>query len=360
MRFDLVSVLALASVGVCSAGSIEIGQVSSGNNLGLTYAYITGTGGCAPGVASCVTGSVGGTAGSNSTGPGTPTSATTGFEEKNYENILFATAKNGTTPATPFSGYNQTSATTPGSTLGPFAMISDSTNGANSNNVWQALSSSSTITVPIGISNVTDVETMISNLWGLAGVNDTDITFNYGTSSNASSFNDVVTVDLTNAGNSTATAQGQIGTAVDCTTAGSSSCNTTYAVGPLAGSSTPTTTVNSNPATLTVLTGNLASNLFGSTNGNSYNSANGSIFVGTSGNVSLDYQDFLLGAIVAPSSSEYLVSIQVTEEVGGSSSKTSLSAITVNTTATPEPSTIFLFLSGFGALGFSRLRRKKS
>jgi hypothetical protein len=236
-------------------------------------------------------------------------------------------------------------------------MISDGTNGNASNNAWEALSTA-TITVPIGISNVTDVQTLMGNLWGLAGANSTDITFNFGTSSNASSFNDVVTVDLTNAGISGSSPSGQIGTFVDCTTAGSSSCNTTYAVGPLAGTSTPTTVFNSvtQPTGVTVTTGNLASNLFGASNGNSYNSANGSIFLGTSGNVSVDDQDFLLGSLVTPSASEYLVSIQVTEEVGGTSSRTALSAITVNTT--PEPSTILLFLSGFGALGLARLRRR--
>ena len=55
---------------------------------------------------------------------------------------------------------------------------------------------------------------------------------------------------------------------------------------------------------------------------------------------------------------KYLASITVQELSGVlATSQTALSAITVES-ALPEPSTILLLMTGLGAIGFSRMRRK--
>jgi len=333
MRLTNFCVVGLVSVAACSAGSIEIGGTD-----GLTASYLTS--GCS-GVGPCVTG-----------GAGT-------FAEKNYDVKLFGSAVNGSTHATPYSTYNQTAAEsgTLSSPYGTFAMIDDSTTSAgDSENYWNGQGAGA-ITIPVGINNVTDVATMLSNGFGLAGVTgETMITFNFGATSNASTFDNVVVVDLRNAGAFGSSARGQLGSAIDCVTSGTDSCSATYAAGSVLASSTPVTTLNSSPATLTVLENNIATNLFG-VNGNAYTSIAAGAFAGTTGNLSLDAQDFLLSSLVAPSANEYLVSIQVAEMSGlAGTSNTALSAITVNTT--PEPSTVFLFMTGLGALGLARFRRK--
>jgi hypothetical protein len=81
------------------------------------------------------------------------------------------------------------------------------------------------------------------------------------------------------------------------------------------------------------------------------------VYTGSSGNLNLNDLDFLLSPLVTPSDSEYLVNILVTDKVGGATSETSLSAITVDTT--PEPSTVLLLITGLGSLGFAGIRRRR-
>jgi len=336
MRVYFVSVLGILSAAIASAGQIQLG----GTN-GLTYNYIVqGSGAvCAAGTGNCGAGSTGG----NASGPGL---GTTGFVEKNYDVRLFQNANESGTAPTPYATYNQTAGEA--GSLGQFAMINDGAGTFGSDNFWDALGAS-TITVPVGINNVTDVLMMLNNIWGSASSSaDTQVTFNFGTSSNASSFNDIVVVHLLNAPSGTSgTSGGQIQSAIGCATA---PC--TLADAPLALHSTATATLNgSSTAGVTVNTAGLF------TSGNAYNTVATGMFAGTSGNLNLDSQDFLLSSLVAPSASEFLVNVQVQELVGtGGVSQTALSAITVDTT--PEPSTIFMFLTGLGAIGFARLRRK--
>jgi len=317
VRVGITSVLGVLSAAVCSAGSIQIGGAN-----GLTSNYITqGVGAvCAAGTGNCLAGS-------------------STFAERNYDSRLFAAA---TPVPVPFTGYLQSSATPSGSTLGQFAMISDGLTGGNSINYWDATASGTTITVPIGISDVGDVATMLNDIAGAAGATDTIVTFDFGTSSNASSFNDVVVVNLTNSGTAGSSASGQIGSSVACTTG--TAC--TFDNGAVSPSSTATATLNGNPtAGVGVTTGVLYTN--------GYTSASAS-YAGTTGNVLLNDQDFYLGGLVAPSFGEYLVNIKVQETTG--TGQTSLSAVTVDTV--PEPSTVFLFLTGIGALGLARFRRQ--
>jgi hypothetical protein len=327
MRINFFAVVGLLSAAVANAGQIQIGGVN-----GLTSNYITQGAGavCAAGAGNCLAGSAG------------------GFVERNYDLKLFLTAEEGSTAPVPYAGYTQTTAQQ--GTLGAFAMINDGLTGTNGNNFWDGVTSDSTITVPIGINNVSSVYTMLSNIWGTANTTDTVVTFDYGTSSNASSFNDVVVVDLINSPTGTSgNSGGQIQASIDCSTA--TIC--TNANGGIAASSTPSATLNGNPETLTIL----AANLF--TSGNGYNGfTTAGAYSGSTGNLSLDAQDFLLSSIVAPSPSEWLVNVKVEELTGGTVSQTALSAITVNTT--PEPSTVILFLGGLGALGLARFRFRRS
>jgi len=323
MRISSVSVLGLLSVAACSAGGIQIG-----GSTGLTSNYITqGTGAvCAAGAGNCVAGSTG------------------NFRELNYDLRLFDQALNGSTAPVPFAGYTQTTATAPGSQLGQFAMISDGTSDGASNNFWDGVSAT-TMTVPIGILGVSDVWAMLSNFAGVHDAFQTVVTFNFGTSANGG-INNVLVVHLQNSSTAGSPASGQTGSAVDCAT---SPCGVNnLANGALAPSSLATATLNGNPTTgVTVNT----TNLF--TTGNSYTSVKGTYSSSTSGTLSLYAQDFQLAAFAG----EYLVSMGITELSGVSGlSQTALSAITVN--QVPEPSTVFLFLTGIGVLGFARFRRK--
>jgi len=333
-RFSVVSVFGLLSVAACSAGTISPNVIQIGGASGLTSSYITqtglGPGACAAGAGNCVTGSLG------------------AFQERNYDTRLFQAA---VPAATPFTGYTQGSATASGDALGQFAMISDGTSGSGantaSNNFWDALNSATTMVIPIGISNVSDVWTMLNNVYGLNGASETSVEFDFGTSSNAATFNNVVVVNLQNAGQGGSAPSGQIRSSVDCSTVNCGANN--LANGLLALSSTPVTTLNSATSTLTVTTANLFTA--------AYSSISAGTYAGSSGNVNLDAQDFLLGSIIAPSANEFLVQMKVTESSGANAvSQTALSAITVDTV--PEPSTVFLFLTGLGAIGLSRFRRK--
>jgi hypothetical protein len=328
MRLNFVSVLGLLSVAACSAGTIQpsaSGGYEIGGVNGLTNAYITqtgaGTAACAAGPAGCVAGSA------------------TGFGERNYDSRLFSGATESGTPPLPYGTYNQTAAET--GTIGQFAMINDGLNGPSSANYWDSTAAGSTLIVPVGIANVSDVWAMLNNIAGAAGGTDSSVTFNFGTSSNASSFNDVVVVTLTNSG--TSGVSGQISASLVC-----QSAPCTFDDGNVAPNSAATATLNTNPTSgVNVYTQVLYSS--------AYNTVIAGSFTGSSGNVVLDAQDFNLAALVAPSASEYLVSV-VVKEAAGSTGQTSLSALTVDTV--PEPSTVFLFLTGLGALGIGRLRRK--
>jgi len=336
MRLYFVAVAGVLSVAAANAGQIQIGGVN-----GLTSAYINQTAGagqnaCAAGAGNCLAGSAG------------------SFSERGYDLKLFSTATENGTPPTPYPTYVQGTAEV--GTLGPFAMINDGTigNPAQSKNFWDGLGTTA-IVVPVGINNVVDVQTMLENVWGPANTTDTVVTFDFGTSSNASTFNNVVVVDLVNSGTGGTSGNGQLGNALTCAT--TSIC--TLSNGTVAAVSTPNETLNGGAVSNNLTVD--AQNLF--TSGNAFNGfTTMNAFMGASGNLNLYAQDFLLSSLVAPSSSEYLVNIQIQElsgaSTGSNASQTALSAITVDTLA-PEPSTVMLFLSGFGALGIARFRRRR-
>src|SRR5580698_9682117 len=94
-RFTIASVFGLFAAVAANAGSVMIG-----GSTGLSSNYITQGAGavCAAGAGKCITGS------------------TTGWGEKNYDNILFAGASNNGSTPVPFTGYTQTGGTPSGLT----------------------------------------------------------------------------------------------------------------------------------------------------------------------------------------------------------------------------------------------------
>jgi len=333
-RTTTISVLALTSVGIMSAGQIQLGGAN-----GLTNSYIT-TGTPCGGPTTCVTGS------------------TATATEKNYDTVLFSGANIASQPSSPTITDTTNNIT--------FSMINDGVGAGGKNNVWvlpQDFSSLPTMTIPVGVLDVTSVWTMINDIAGASGPGrEATLLFNFGTTATATT-TDTIKVELVNSTNSS-TPSGQTRNAVDCTAPVNSPCGVTTnpptigpAIGPLAVSSTAITTNNNALIpSVTVLTNNLFSA--------SYTSATG-LLAGTSGNVNLDdqgifFNNIALAALGAgdTTANTYLVSIGV-REVGGMETSTAdvgLSAITV--VSTPEPSTVFLFLAGLGTIGLVRYRRK--
>jgi hypothetical protein len=202
---------------------------------------------------------------------------------------------------------------------------------------------------------------MLSNVWGVNGAQDTTLTFQFGTSSNGG-INETVILNLLNSGQGGSSPSGELQSGVDCYPSGNCG-NNLLANGPVlsngtvaegAGSTSVGTPVGFN-------TYNLAVGLFGA-DGNSYTSIPaGTYSTYGGGNLSLGAIDFnfdALGGLLNPSGNEFLVDVKITENSArGNFSQTALTAVTVDTLV-PEPSTVFMFLTGLGAIGFARFRRK--
>lgn len=340
-----IATLSLLTALAASAGSIQIG----GSN-GLTQNYILqGPGAvCAAGPGNCITGSVG------------------EWVEKNYDNALFKSATNGTAPV-PFAGYVQeggepsglTATSAADGTLAgglTFSMIGGDmiSNGASAN-FWESGSGDNSITIPIGVYDVTSAALMLQDLWGSVGGNNTDVTFYFGNQSNATSGLTPVTFALTNSNNSTSGAAGQIRTGIACTVVTTATCNaaTDPESAPLAAS-----TVSTNDGTYTVATAPVfgASTTVGGQY--EYTSLGGGFYADTEGYLNLDDQDFIFGNTFA---NDWLVGISV-EDIGGGTNVngTALTAITIDPgDPTPEPATVLLFMTGLGGFAAMRLRRRK-
>ncbi len=356
-RLTLIGLGLLAGC-VANAGQIQIGQIAGntigGANSGLTANYITGSGGAA-----CV-GQVyqGNSCASTS---GQTLNAPKQFSEENYAVRLFSGAI--PTPS-PYAGYSATSTPAPGTTMSDgannvnFAMISDGAGSFGSNNYWNALGANDVLTIPVGLFGVTDVWTMLNNVWGPAGALDTQLTFQFDSKSDGSDLNSLttVTLNLVNSSN-TPGGSGQIRSSVDCA-AGSPGPCTGYANGPLAASSTLSASVTVNgvaqsPVDITVLTNGVMPTT-------AYSSVPTGNYAGSQGNVNMDDQGFYFGdafqnlALVSIGVKETGMGTNDFAHSGVSASQTALSAITIDTTdaidPTPEPSTIALCIMGLGAL----------
>jgi hypothetical protein len=279
-RLTIVSAFGLVAAIAANAGSIEIGGVS-----GLTNAYLTTAGGganCAAGAGLCITGSTG------------------GYGEQNYDNVLFAGATNGTAPV-PFSGYTQNTGTAAGLTATSasnstpaggvtFAMISDGLNSGSSRNFWES-NGNETITVPIGVFDVTDVATMLQNVWGSVGGNDTTVTFNFGSTSNATSGLTSVVVNLNDVNNAGA---GEIRSGALCNTTTTATCNTTTA--PVGAPTSSTANVGGSGITVDTSAVYGAATTFGGQYAYTSVSPNTGFYANTQGHLKLDDQDFIFGS----------------------------------------------------------------
>jgi hypothetical protein len=209
-------------------------------------------------------------------------------------------------------------------------------------------STASILTIPIAQFGVTDVWTMLNTIEATKA-NDISVVFNFGTSANVVS--DSVAVKLGDA--DAASATGQVRNALVC----SSGCQESSQVG-------LTDAVINN---VTVVAENI--------NGNASQSFNNCISqntlavttsasssIGCSGTAYLDDQGFFFNGLSVGAGltnlNTYLVSVQVKEIATGGGGD-GVSAITIDTAAaTPEPSTVLLFVAGLGVLGFGRRRKK--
>jgi hypothetical protein len=225
------------------------------------------------------------------------------------------------------------------------------------------------LTIPIGIFDVTDVATILTDYYGAANANNAEIFFNFGTGSTVS---EVVGVKLQNANTSGSAASGQIGSSTTCLTNPLPVPCSGLAGGALAPSTVltaftlSTATANNSAVFSTGTTGNITVDATYAYGPVAYTSVGSSReFNGTTGQQQLDAQDFIFGSAYQNLT---LISMGIADPnflappVGGSAAASvlSLTAITVDPASAPEPSTWVLFFSGLVLVGFARRQRKRS
>jgi hypothetical protein len=307
-RIAIVSGITLFSLVAANAGQIQIGQPN-----GLSSSMVTG-GGCSTG------------------GPCT---------EKGYVPVLFESA-----PVTVTGGATFFDAAGDGGSGVTFSKINDT------GNFWDLPTgtATSTVTIPIGVFDVTDVWTMINDIESTSS-RDINVTFNFGTNANGVGGTNVSkTVQLFNA--NAANANGQVRNALVC-----NGCAETSQVGLTGEVNNGVTVVADNVFTqpFSVLCQSQLA-IAASIGSNSQCGAEGTAY--------LDDQGFFFNSLNLGGGltnlNTYLVSVQVKEINGAAGGLgAGLSAITIDAaSATPEPSTVLLFVAGLGALGFGRLRKK--
>jgi hypothetical protein len=302
-RIAIVSGIALFSVVAANAGQIQIGGAN-----GLTSSTVTGAG--------CSTG-----------GPCT---------EQGYVPVMFQGA-----PVSPPVGPGNLVDTNGDGVGDPvtFSLIND---GAGKN-FWDLPTgtTTSTLTIPVGVFGVTDVWTMINDIEA-SNTRDVSVTFNFGTTATTTS--DSVTVRTSDADG--ASASGQVRNGLVC----SSGCLETSqpGTGGLAGEVSSGVTV-------------VADNLWNQSFFGCITTSVGAVG-GTCGTAYLDDQGFFFNGLSVGTGltnlNTYLVSVQV-KEVSTTGGGAGLSAVTIDTAAaTPEPSTVLLFVAGLGVVGLGRLRKR--
>jgi hypothetical protein len=344
-RFNLASVLVFGVVATANAGQIQIG----GTN-GITSSYISTN--CA--IANCLNAPA---------ATGISIASGGNATEINYNTTLFNGAQNSSvSPSVPATLTDTSAAAVAAAGAGgvKFNLINDASN--ISANAWNVEGSPSVgpadgqvLDIPVNVLGATSVWTMLNLDNGMPGSREGWVTFDFASTPGATTGLTSVTVKLLNSANGfSAVASGMLQDAILC----SATCPTNIANGPtLAGpsnqntledtgglnSGTPNTAVNSQVT-------EYGSTLFS----DPYNSGG----TGTAGNVVLDDQGFVFsGAVAALAGSDYLVDVRIYDNSATGTSSTALSAITT-VTSTPEPTTMLLLLTGLGAIGFARLRRR--
>jgi hypothetical protein len=377
-RYVSISVLSAAAVMTLNAGQIQLSGTGVTNNniagFGLTgNTFIASPGqyiqpnppsGCAGlqfNANSCVQANAG-------------TSVNPVVQKGNYISQLFALATGLSTPmpdaatGTPNANGKINSGFV-GSDGNPIQIdlmnAPNSSNGYNGSatcancidaNFWRSTNNSTGVfDVPVGLQNVDSVVTMLNDYWGVNNAINLTVSFCFTATSNGSCApSDLLNVPLTSGV--------EIRSSVLCN-AGLGGCPSGTNAG-LIGRTLAASTANVGGSGVNVNT----STVYSAT----YNSiptlvptgaANPSPFAGSNGgSVVLDAQQFIFSSSVY--SGKFLSYIEFSDPNAGSWSATNtgasryaLSAITADV-LTPEPSTVFLFLSGFGAIGLSKLRRR--
>ncbi|MDQ1470746.1 MAG: hypothetical protein QOJ99_2226, partial [Bryobacterales bacterium] len=187
-RLTLISLLAIGATASLSAGMIQLtGQptnvVGFGLSGGAAGTYLNGTNCVGTGLASN---------GPNFNGC-TATNANN-ISKRNYVSSLFGGATGMGAPAPDAAVPNPASGK-----LGTFDLMNapnGATTGENAN-YYQTTASRPSLIVPVGIYNVTAVDTMLNDYYGTAGHQDTTVTFCFSLDSLGSSCTNVA-VALTN------------------------------------------------------------------------------------------------------------------------------------------------------------------
>jgi hypothetical protein len=241
------------------------------------------------------------------------------------------------TTGTPAGAPNDEFATANGVT---FALLNQS-----ASNEWGAGNGAgvSTITIPIGIFGVTNVDTMINDEFGVGSSAYTTVQFQFSNSSNNLTFTLYEGTVISDDFDCTA----GVGSGAAAALAACQAYNFNYGLnttnmygtsGSSLGLIAPTSTPNVT-----------AFNVWSGT----YSNGTGA-YLNTSGNLYLDAQDFYLGS---NSPGLLLEDVVITNTAtAAKQTRDGLSAVTVFTSA-PEPSTVFLVLTGIGAVALFRRRR---
>jgi hypothetical protein len=291
------------------------------------------------------------------------------FQQRSYFNAVpILNGGNTSTPLPDFKASNtpcttgncQQTVYTPASgptfnLLGDGIMGNEFTNLDNSN-YWYSLSTgtganSATITIPVGIFGVTNVNTMLNT----AGGNTTGGTLGslLGDSAYAS-----ITFTFNSAADGSGTADGtETLLLVNGVTqrnimdgAGAGYANTLCGTNSsITGSCSYNVTDPNNSSTYAVVVGNEWNS-----------SANVGAATGDTSTMVLDYQDF---PIFSEYQGAYLTSVSITDTgtaSGATFSREVLSGVTVDTiSSAPEPSTILMLLGGFGVIAVVSFRRRR-
>ena len=275
----------------------------------------------------------------------------TGFRPQNYYFSAQILNGNTTNPALPGSAasctFCQQTLYAPASKP-EFNMLGDNllADASTSPNMWisqsNGVNTPGTITIPVGIFGVNSIATMLNTTGGVtsggtvggnpAAYASISFQFNATDATGASGTNLLETFALINGVTQRNIISGVLG--------GANTLSASYSALDLGASG----------QTFTVKTGNEWTGVT--------NTANGTI-IPLNTTMNLDYQIF---PVLNAYKNMYLVSVSITDTGNGTvgSANFSHEVLSGLTVTTPEPSTVLMFLGGFGAIGFARLRRKQS